>query len=101
MRNLPGAKYRVKFNAPFKDGSIFGSELFKLNQIAEITPDQAEQARRSGAQFDILDTVLPLNQAVISTLVDPAPAPEPESDPEPAPLPRRGRPKKAGKDEQA
>ena len=112
--NLPGMKIRVKFTEPFKDGQIFGPKIFKLNEEAEITSDEFDKARRSGAKMEVLGQVLPPPDWG----ENPPPAPEqvidleslplvlgwrePKPAPEPLPAkPTRKNPKKAAKDGKA
>lgn len=56
--NFPGMKVKVKFLEPFKDGNIFPVP-YKSNQEAEITMEQYEQAKRSGARMERIAHVLP------------------------------------------
>ena len=81
--NLPGVIIKVKFTSGFKDGNV-SPETFKANQIVELTAEQAQLARSSGARFDVLETKLP------------PPVPSPAADPEPEPV-KTPRKKKAGK----
>jgi hypothetical protein len=56
--NLPGVIIKVKFTSGFKDGNV-SPQTFKANQIVELTAEQAQLARASGARFDVLETKLP------------------------------------------
>lgn len=110
MPNFPGMKVRVKFTEPFKDGQIFGSKTFALNEVAELTSDDYDKAKRSGAYMDVLGSVLPPPDWG----ENPPPAPEvtPETEWNPAPVEnweepeplqqnkptRKTSPKKAAKD---
>jgi hypothetical protein len=91
--DLPGMKIRVKFTEPFKDGQIFGSVHFKLNEVAVLTSDQYEQAKRSGARMDVVGNVLPPPD-----WGENPPPEEEESVPASEPEPTRSTPKKAAKD---
>jgi len=40
---------KIVFEAPFKDGNIFGDKRFRVGQVEEVTADQYITALRSGA----------------------------------------------------
>lgn len=111
LMNLPGALVRVRFLESFKDGTIFGSKNYRVDEEAEITVDQYNRAKRSGAVMENKGVRLPApdwgeNAPVAG--VDPGapeedktvffvdlPEPAPEPEPEPENKPRGGR--KSGK----
>lgn len=112
---IPGTVYHVRFLSPFKDGAIFGPVHYKLNEEAKIPAEKYQQAQRSGADMEVIETLYPNPfKKPEPDPVDPAPEPAVEgSDPvtldlvEPFPvsdemevkieLPRRKKARKNGK----
>lgn len=45
---------KVKFEESFKDGMIFGGKNYRVGEIADITAEQINQARRSGAVITVV-----------------------------------------------